>query len=92
MNGNHSWELVLTINYFRSAPYSTSSREVVKKYRSGKIAFHEFEFHNPGDWYNWPMGEKIVRVQLIRDDGMVQDKGQEREIKGQTEPLGWQEV
>ena len=42
--------------------------------RSGKIAFKNFDSYKVGEWFNYPRGIKVERVQLIRDDGMVQDK------------------
>jgi hypothetical protein len=42
--------------------------------RSGKIAFANFAAYTVGEWFNYPKGERVEKVQLIRDDGMVQDK------------------
>jgi hypothetical protein len=42
--------------------------------RSGKVAFKNFESYTVGEWFNWPLGIKVERVQLIRDDGMEQTK------------------
>lgn len=46
--------------------------------RSGKVAFKNFESYKIGERFNYPDPDGIVRqVQLIRDDGMIQDKGAE---------------
>jgi hypothetical protein len=41
---------------------------------SGKAAFKNFEFYKLGRPAQLPQGEKIESVQLIRDDGMIQEK------------------
>jgi transposase len=50
---------------------------LIHRSRSGKDAFKNFDSYTPGDWFNYPAGERVRQVQLIRDDGMIQDKGQE---------------
>src|SRR5258708_33213587 len=50
---------------------------LIHRSRRGKDAFRNFDSYTPGDWFNYPAGERVRQVQLIRDDGMIQDKGQE---------------
>lgn len=44
-------------------------------FRSAPRALHSFNSYTPGEWYNYPAGEKVLGVLLVREDGKTWRKG-----------------
>jgi hypothetical protein len=69
--GKHLFALVLEVG----SPAQTrttginAAGEPTHLYQSARQAHGNFNYYNPGDWYNYPLGEKVIAVHLYREDG-----------------------
>jgi hypothetical protein len=43
-------------------------------YQSAPQAHREFKYYVPGEWYNYGLGEKVLSVTLVREDGKIWHK------------------
>jgi hypothetical protein len=43
-------------------------------YRSAAQAHQAFKYNSPGEWHNHGLGEKVIAVTLIREDGKTWSK------------------
>jgi hypothetical protein len=85
--GKHYFALSLLIGnekYSRQTGINETG-EPTYIFQSAKQAHRQFDWYNPGQWYNAPLGEKVLEVLLVREDGKTWHKAGSEQTTTQGE-------